>query len=228
MPTAYMSLGEACERLRIPPRTFRQVMADFGDLLEAPRPSADGRLQELSVETVERIDAILQLRSRGVPIEAIRARLAAGSLDENNDLTGSAAEVAATAEAVIERPAAPETGPAETPPAAPDGIEGTAQPGTAPAVPADPATAPAVSAAPEPAPAVDAALLQRQEDLLQKLERLTQELAESEQRRVDDRDRLLTVLLRTQVEIQQLRHEMAAQASRRDRKQQSWVARWFA
>lgn len=225
MQTAYMSLGEACERLRIPPRTFRQLMADFGDLLEAPRPSADGRLQELSVETVDQLHDILQLRSRGVPVEAIRARLAVGPLGTEADWLGTVNEVAATADAATAEPP-PEPQPE---PATVQMSGEIAPPAMSPPVAAPPSAAQSNNApAVEVPAAIEAAVLDRHADLLNKLERLTHELSQSEQRRVDDRDRLLTVLMRTQVEIQQLRHEMAAQASRRDRKQPSWVARWFA
>lgn len=220
MQTAYMSLGEACERLRIPPRTFRQLMADFGDLLEAPRPSADGRLQELSVETVNRLHDILELRSRGVSVEAIRARLTAGSLTEPVKGAGAEAEVAATAEAALPVQRAEHAAPpAPTAPREPTPMPSAHSDRGSASVPPPPPAAPA---------GVDTALMHRHSDLLEKLERLTHELSQSEKRRVDDRDRLLTVLLKTQVEIQQLRQQMAAQVSRRDRKQQSWVARWFA
>lgn len=232
MQTAYMSLGEACERLRIPPRTFRQLMADFGDLLEKPRPSADGKLQELSVDAVDTLQEILELRNRGVSVDAIRARLEAGpeSLADVSDnpiavteATGGEAEVAATAEAprrpgpeaAIDTPVSPAASPPE-----PDTAE------TPDATPMPAAGRPAVA---QPAADVpDAALLAQQQELLGKLDELTAALSQSEKKRVDDRDRLLTALMRTQVEIQQLRYALAATASRRDRKQQSWVARWFA
>lgn len=54
--------------------------------------------------------------------------------------------------------------------------------------------------------------------LLEKLDLLAEELMKSEERRIEDRDRLLTALLRTQLQIQHLRSELAGSRSRRDRK----------
>ncbi|MEW6398350.1 MAG: hypothetical protein AB1503_04165, partial [Bacillota bacterium] len=54
--------------------------------------------------------------------------------------------------------------------------------------------------------------------LIEKVEQLSEQLARSEQKRVEDRDRLLVALLRTQQEIQQLRYELVARGTRRDRK----------
>lgn len=227
MQTAYMSLGEACERLRIPPRTFRQLMADFGDLLEAPRPSSDGKLQELSVGTVDTLQHIMELRNRGVSVEAIRSELQAGSPASADgteqraavaEAAGAGAEVAATA-------AASPT-PNELAEAGPQPGDETLQSGSDRSA-ADKAAVQPTAAQPS-VTGPDAALLAQQQELLGKLEELTTALSQSEKKRIDDRDRLLTALMRTQVEIQQLRHALAATASRRDRKQQSWVARWFA
>jgi DNA-binding transcriptional MerR regulator len=56
--------------------------------------------------------------------------------------------------------------------------------------------------------------------LLDRLEQLQAELAQSERRRVEDRDRLLLALMRTQQEIQHLRVEMAG--PRRSRRKGLW------
>jgi len=63
--------------------------------------------------------------------------------------------------------------------------------------------------------------------LIEKIEHLSEQLARSEQKRVEDRDRLLMALLRTQQEIQQLRYELVARGTRRDRKRRSFWARLF-
>lgn len=47
---------------------------------------------------------------------------------------------------------------------------------------------------------------------------LKQELHAAEERRVADRDQLLTALMRTQQEVTHLRYELVAHASRRDRR----------
>lgn len=56
------------------------------------------------------------------------------------------------------------------------------------------------------------------DDLSSHLEHLAKALNRSEERRARDRDRLLTALMRTQQEIQQLRYELVGQRSRRQRK----------
>jgi DNA-binding transcriptional MerR regulator len=63
--------------------------------------------------------------------------------------------------------------------------------------------------------------------LIEKIEHLSEQLARSEQKRAEDRDRLLMALLRTQQEIQQLRYELVARGTRRDRKRRSIWARLF-
>lgn len=55
-------------------------------------------------------------------------------------------------------------------------------------------------------------------DLAAHLEHLAKALNRSEERRARDRDRLMTALMRTQQEIQQLRYELIGQRSRRQRK----------
>ncbi len=48
--------------------------------------------------------------------------------------------------------------------------------------------------------------------------RLNELLAETERKRMEDRDRLLTALMRTQQEIQQLRHELSARQVRKEKR----------
>lgn len=54
--------------------------------------------------------------------------------------------------------------------------------------------------------------------LLQRLEELTREVKLQELRRAEDRDRLLTALMRTQQEISHLRYELVTYRSRKDRR----------
>lgn len=56
---------------------------------------------------------------------------------------------------------------------------------------------------------------------------LRQELAKAEARHAEDRDRILTALIRTQQELSHLRQEFAASKSRRDRKKRGFFARLF-
>ncbi len=58
--------------------------------------------------------------------------------------------------------------------------------------------------------------------LQEKLQELNTKLAKSEERRTEDRDRLVTLIMRTQMEIQHLRYELAASQSRRDRHRGFW------
>lgn len=57
---------------------------------------------------------------------------------------------------------------------------------------------------------------------------LMDELQKAEERRAEDRDRLLTALIRTQQEIAHLRQELAATKSRRDRKKGNFISRLFS
>ncbi len=59
------------------------------------------------------------------------------------------------------------------------------------------------------------------------LERLARELEQTEKRRAEDRDRLLTALMRTHQEVRQLRNELAAQTSRKSRKRKSLFSKLF-
>ncbi len=56
---------------------------------------------------------------------------------------------------------------------------------------------------------------------------LRQELARAEARQAEDRDRILTALIRTQQEIAHLRQEFAASKSRQERKKRGFFARLF-
>lgn len=58
--------------------------------------------------------------------------------------------------------------------------------------------------------------------LVGELGRMHQELQRSEARRAEDRDRLLTALMRNSQELQHLRYEMAAGKSRKERRKGFW------
>lgn len=155
MPTGGLTLGEACEALGLPPSTFRQIIAEFEDLLDEGDED-DGDVATLSPAVMGRLRSIVQWRNQGVPAQEIRARLA-----------GAPAAATAAAEAV------------------------------------------------------DAERL-----LLEQLERLNRELQKSEERRVEDRDRMLTAMMRTQQEIQHLRYSLTL-SSRKDRKKKGFFSRLF-
>lgn len=58
--------------------------------------------------------------------------------------------------------------------------------------------------------------------LLEEIGRMAGLLQASEEKRAEDRDRLMLALMRTQQEIQQLRYEVAASKSRRERRKGFW------
>lgn len=59
--------------------------------------------------------------------------------------------------------------------------------------------------------------------VLERLEVITSELEKSEKHRLEDRDRLLTAMMRTQQELTHLRYEMSSFASRKDRRRSLWA-----
>ncbi len=65
------------------------------------------------------------------------------------------------------------------------------------------------------------------EMLLQKIEELQADLAKSEEKRLEDRDKTLTTLARTQQELQRVKGEVAVANSRRERKHKSLWQRLF-
>jgi len=65
------------------------------------------------------------------------------------------------------------------------------------------------------------------EMLLQKIEGLQAELAKSEEKRLEDRDKTLTTLARTQQDLQRVKGEVAAASSRRERRHKSLWQRLF-
>jgi hypothetical protein len=65
------------------------------------------------------------------------------------------------------------------------------------------------------------------EMLLQKVEELQAELSKSEEKRLEDRDKTLTTLARTQQELQRVKGEVATASSRRERKHKSLWQRLF-
>ncbi|MCL5045969.1 MAG: hypothetical protein M1598_04130 [Actinobacteria bacterium] len=154
------SPGEACEQLGITPRSFRQIMVEFAEVLEGP--SDDDASGQISGSTLRKLELIARLRNEGRDSgEIIEQVKSLGSEEEN------------------------------------------------------------------PSANHEEELLRKQGVLLERLDQLTRELSRSEERRVEDRDRMLTALMRTQQEIQHLRYELAAQTSRRARKPKGFLQRLF-
>lgn len=203
-----MPLHQAVEALQIPPRTFRQLIEEYGDLVEGPRPLPGGQGQDIPHASVELFRRILEWRGNGIDAATIRRRLTDPSW---TTIQQASAEVAATLEPQANGTQA-ESAEMETIEAA----SGAATPAQSEGADSDLLETP--EGTPDPTTAADDELAQRQAALLSRLERLTQELARSEEKRVEDRDRMLTALMRTQQEIQHLRYELATRASRKDRK----------
>lgn len=63
--------------------------------------------------------------------------------------------------------------------------------------------------------------------LLARLEEFARELRLSEERRREDRDRVLLAVIRAQQELEHLRYEIAATTNRRDKKKKGFWARLF-
>ncbi len=188
-------MGDACEQLGIAPKAFRQLMTEFGDLIDPPRPSTDGLGQEISQGSLGVLKKALERRNLGQSIQEIRAALKAqsdpGAVRDAGLVAAPASEVAA-------------------------GMEQVAATATLPAQGA--AAAPLLALASEP---------ETYDELVKRVETLAGELAKSEERRAEDRDRLLTALMRNQQEIQHLRFELVTHHSRKERKKRGFWARLF-
>lgn len=190
----WVLMGEACQQLGLPPKAFRQLLAEFGDLTDTPRPSGDGLGQEISESSLGRLKECLERRNRGESVQDIRASF--GPVQK-------------------ETPGSPEAPRLSAP---------------------DPEVAADVSAGPVANPP-SAATSGRSDfhdlggetcqSLLRQIESLTHELSRSEEKRSEDRDRLLTALMRTQQEIQHLRFELVAHCSRKDRKKSGLWSKLF-
>ncbi|HHV78217.1 MAG TPA: hypothetical protein GXX40_01145 [Firmicutes bacterium] len=63
--------------------------------------------------------------------------------------------------------------------------------------------------------------------LVLKLEEIKRHLKESDEKRTEERDRLLTALVRTNQELQQLRYQLMKPLSRKARRKKSFFARLF-
>lgn len=63
------------------------------------------------------------------------------------------------------------------------------------------------------------------DEVVARLEEIKRQLKESDQKRVEERDRLLTALMRTNQEIQQLRYQLLKPMSRKARRRRSFLAR---
>lgn len=204
-----LPLYEACESLGVRPKTFRQLLSEFGDLIEGPRPRAGGG-QEIPSASVELLRRALELRSKGRSTAEIRAVLAEAS---------APSATAATAEAVAGAP----VGEAQTGATAAEATGEAALAATVAAPAAPPVRLDSREGAPVRAPGEGGA----EADWAEKIARLEAELARSEERRIEDRDRILTALARAQQEIQHLRFELAAGGSRKDRRKRGFWSRLF-
>lgn len=185
---ARVPLGEARERLGVPPHTFRQLMAQFYDLVE-PDAGHDGPPASLSEPALTRLGEALRLRRDGWGYQEIRDYLKTWSPER---VGSEPAKSGQTGSVPARNPGA----------AAPPGSGGYPTSGGSPAAVAGP-------------PADAAAELAQ---LRQELVRIRAELARQAELRLEERDRQLTAILRLQQEIQHLRYELVTLVSRRDRK----------
>lgn len=159
----HLSFGEACERLGLPPRTFRGIVEEYSGLLGLREDSGDS-LPEEGVKTLERI---VEWRSAGLGPDEI------GRLLEQT--VGS-----------------------DAPPCSPRVSNGFL------------ARVPSHR---------ERALLEQA--LPDRIERLVKTIQQCEVKRLEDRDLLLTALMRVQQEIRMLRFELRG-GSRRQRRRGFW------
>lgn len=233
-PSEGIALRDACKKLGLSPGTFRRLLREYEGVPGLPGVEVWGQnskikkgLIRISDNEMEVLREIVRLRQRGKSVSEIKEILLKG----DNRSTGTAqkdpgtvhnvdndafnnlsdegfkgiAEAAATSEAVRERP---ETEGAQYTHAALVTVSESTQMGLDLDV---------VN------PANWKLNLKEytdvsQNDLMAHLDHLARALNRSEERRARDRDRLLTALMRTQQEIQQLRYELIGQRSRRQRK----------
>lgn len=178
-PERWFVMGEACERLGIAPKVFRQLITDFGDLIEPLRPSTDGLGQEISEGALGLLRQAWEGRNQGQSVQEIRGLIT----ERPYPASFPAREVAA-------------------------GVEGSASSAVCEVGDSKPENG-------------------LYESLVKRIEELTEDLAKSEEHRAEDRDRMLTALMRTQQEIQHLRFELVTQQSRKERKNKGFWTRLF-
>ncbi|MEW6082050.1 MAG: hypothetical protein AB1576_09815 [Bacillota bacterium] len=159
----HVSLGEACERLGLGPKTFRNMVDEYREVLGLSAEEDQG-LPEERVETLERI---VEWRSSGLGPEEI------GRLLEETMPSQAPPRSSQTSERLLAR------------------------------VPSH----------------RERALMEQ--SLPERLERLVKAIGQSESKRLEDRDLMLTAMMRIQQEVRMLRYELRG-GTRRERRRGFW------
>ncbi|HHY39053.1 MAG TPA: hypothetical protein GX507_09035 [Clostridia bacterium] len=239
-PPEGIALKDACRVLGLSPGTFRRLLREYEGIPGLPGAEAWGSngevkkgLIKIGEDGMKVLKEIVHLRQQGKAVNEIKEVLLKGNSNSSADTAlkdagtvhkvdnalvdnglntlaseegfKGIAEAAATSEAVRDRP---DTGGAQYTQAAVATVSESTQIGLDLSI-IDPAN-------------WKLNLKEytdgTQNDLIAHLEHLARALNRSEERRARDRDRLMTALMRTQQEIQQLRYELVGQRSRRQRK----------
>ncbi|MDQ7792798.1 MAG: hypothetical protein RDU89_00095 [bacterium] len=160
----FFSLQEICVLLNIAPKTFRQLLREYGEFLEWELPDTAEPPRGLPGEVFDRLRTIVTLRAKGDSDESIRRALTVAS-------TGT----------------------------------------EAPGVPLR------VAEEKDVANSVVVALLRE----------IGEDVKRVEDRWQEEREKILTALIRVQQELQTLRYELSTQSSRRSRKRKAFWASLF-
>jgi hypothetical protein len=212
MPGGYdyfYTLQEICVLLNLLPNTFRQIAREYSDLIIVREQVRKGRkVMGLPRADFETFRAIVELRAKGRSNQEIRAKLGVGP--------GPADAPVFPAEEQ------PEEGLSE------DVLDGNDN---------QESHRPSEDSQAEVAATVDGSLAERlapghpaisiEKAFLVEIAELKDEIRRMDERRREERDKLLTVLMRTQHELQSLRYEVGASLSRRDRKKKRGFWAWL-
>lgn len=211
----FFTLQEICVLLNLLPNTFRQIVREFPDLVELEQEVRKGHaVLGLSRTRFDTFRAIVELRGRGNSPEEIRRQI--GEMTLNT-----------AASQTPDNPGEPDFDIIWDPGDEREGVRvaaGTTGDGGSEALSG------LDEAAIQAAAALDVASANRlatEKQLAAEIAALKDELVKMDQRRRDERDKLLTTLMRTQHELQSLRYEVGVSLSRRGRKKRRGFWGWL-
>jgi len=238
-PGHFYTLQEICVLLNLLPNTFRQIAREYPDLVEVHKQVRKGRtLVGLPAAEFEVFRRIVQMRAGGASPEEIREAAA---------VARACAPEVAVPEPASEAGPGPDGGgrperqptplPGDTGPVA-EGAAGEAEAAAA-GEPARPGTEGLPEEVTEPSEPQGLGVSRRgggaggaesgdlERELAAEIASLKAQLAAMEERRREERDRLISALMRTQHELQSLRYEVGVSLSRRERKKRRGFWAWL-
>lgn len=227
----FYTLQEICVLLNLLPNTFRQIAREYGDLVVVREQVRKGRtVLGLPRADYEAFRTIVDMRSRGFSDAEIRAAVARlGNLQPGGARAPDRAAKSGGPAAVDEgantegQPFEPEGDDAGELPGVGAGEGGLADSGGEREVTAAAGAEALEAFLADQAPVGAGA----EEALLAEIAELKEELRKMDERRRDERDKILTALIRTQHELQSLRYEVGVSLSRRDRKKKRGFWAWL-